>query len=219
MGAWGAGSFDNDAALDFADSIEVPGDLEAPLSIASEDEIDADQASAIIVVAECVAALQGNPLADLPEELAATLKDFPEPSGELIDTVRDHLSAVISRSELVDLWAEEGSGDWNRAVTDLMQRLNAPVTARQLAKYPPTKPGPTVNRSPCSFCGEEMGEGAFTQFDITVSEDEISSMKLGGWAHLTCLNAALHPRHIIQHWDFDDEMLDRMRARREAGED
>ena len=53
-----------------------------------------------------------------------------------------------------------------------------------------------------------MGDNAFTQFDITLEEDEISSMRMGGWAHLRCLNAALHPRHMIQHWKFDQEDID-----------
>ena len=32
--------------------------------------------------------------------------------------------------------------------------------------------------------------------DLTISTDDISTMKQGGWAHLQCLNAALHPNHM-----------------------
>lgn len=44
--------------------------------------------------------------------------------------------------------------------------------------------------------------------DLTISTDDISTMKQGGWVHLQCLNAALHPNHMIQTWTFDDELLE-----------
>ena len=58
------------------------------------------------------------------------------------------------------------------------------------------------------FCDKPMGDGEFHMLDVTVHEDEISSSKRGGWVHLQCLNAALHPRHMIQNWQFDDELLE-----------
>ena len=67
-----------------------------------------------------------------------------------------------------------------------------------------------------------MGEVEGSMFDITVSVDDISSMRLGGWAHIRCLDAALHPKHLIQKWELDDELLDyvikRSEAEREARE-
>ena len=210
MGAWGPGSFENDTALDFVGEISNLDSLMTPFAEELEDnEIDADLSCEIIVAAECVAALQGHAVEDLPEDLAGKLADMPKPDHELIDAARDSVSAVMSRSELCELWAEEGSGDWNRAMTDLMERLNAPAIAANLKKAKGKKKA-NYNKSPCSFCGKDMGEEAFSMFDITVHEDDISAMKQGGFAHLKCLNAALHPSHMIQHWEFDQESIDRL---------
>ncbi|MBE5073979.1 hypothetical protein IM511_06645 [Erythrobacteraceae bacterium E2-1 Yellow Sea] len=44
--------------------------------------------------------------------------------------------------------------------------------------------------------------------DLTIHEDEISTSKRGGWVNLQCLNAALHLKHMIQNWQFDDELLE-----------
>jgi hypothetical protein len=205
MGAWGAGSFENDAALDYVGEIGGLSDVEAALKVAGVEAIDADEASRVIVAAECVAAMRGHPHGDIPAELAAQVPGWGKPSLALFNQARDNLSAVMSRGELLELWVEEGSGDWNRAVTDLMERLNLPQAKPKKAVKEKSK---TPNPSPCMFCDKPMGDGEFHMLDVTVHEDEISSSKRGGWVHLQCLNAALHPRHMIQNWQFDDELLE-----------
>lgn len=196
MGAWGAGSFENDAALDYVGEIGDLSDVEAALNVAGIEAIDADEASRVIVAAECVAAMRGHSHGDIPAELAAKATGWGKPSLALFNQARDNLSAVMSRGELLELWVEEGSGDWNRAVTDLMERLNRPQAK---PKKPAKKKPKTPNPSPCMFCDKPMGDGEFHMLDVTVHEDEISSSKRGGWVHLQCLNAALHPRHMIQN--------------------
>lgn len=213
MGAWGAGSFENDAALDCADGITSLDDLAALLDQAGTgEEIEADTSCHIIVAAECVAAMRGHPNGDLPDDLAQKLTGFgPCPIG-LFNNARDNLSAVMSRSELIELWLEEGSGEWNRAMTELMERLNLPAAkpegSKSKAKSKAGQKKPTPNPSPCMFCDQPMGDGAFHMLDITIHEDDISTSKRGGWVHLQCLNAALHPKHMIQNWQFDDELLE-----------
>lgn len=72
MGAWGAGSFENDTALDLIDEIGGVDDLQRALQLSDPDEeIDADQASRIIVVAEFLAAQRGHPCDVFPDELSA----------------------------------------------------------------------------------------------------------------------------------------------------
>lgn len=224
MGAWGAGSFDNDAALDFADEIGGVDDVTRGLCAADElgnsrieGEIDADIASQIIVAAECVAAMRGHPHPDLPEELAAVVAESGAAPMELYELARNNVSAVMGRSELCELWAEEGSGDWNRAMTDLMQRLNQP--AADTGRTPITAKAvktPTPNPSPCLFCDQPMGDEQFHMLDLTIHEDRFSTSKRGGWVHLQCLNAALHPKHMIQNWQFDDDQLEWLSARLKA---
>ncbi|MEL6876556.1 MAG: DUF4259 domain-containing protein, partial [Pseudomonadota bacterium] len=179
-------------------------------------EIDADEASAIVAAAECVAAMRGHPDEAMPHELAQTVHRLGKPSTELWDSARNSLSAVVSSSELTELWAEAEEDDraaFNRAITDLIDRLNQP---QGKAKKPKKPVGSNPNPSPCMFCDKPMGDGAFHMIDITVNEDEISSMKQGGWVHLACLNAALHPKHMIQNWEVDDELLDFVMAKIEA---
>ncbi len=207
MGAWGSASFENDAALDFAGEIATLDDLQKPLlDAASVEQIDADEASKIIVVAECMAAKRGHPGEGFPDDLAKRLKNI-DYSQMVNDDARNMLSAVIARSELSELWAEDDPSEWNRAMTDLIERLGRPMIKPGAKKKKPAKKVQN-NASPCSFCGKPMGPGAFTQFDITLEEDEISSVRQGGWAHVSCLNAALHPKFMIQHWKFDDEEID-----------
>lgn len=209
MGAWGAGSFENDAAMDFVAEIESLDDLAAALLREDpEAEIDADEASRIIVVAECAAALRGHPCEGFPDELADKLASTGR-SKALEEDSRNLLSAVIGHSELSELWVESGAAEWNVAMTDLIERLGRkPISAKGKAKRKTAKKKPHFNNSPCSFCNEPMGEEQDHQFNITLLSDEISSMSMGGWAHIKCLNAALHPRHLIQDWKFDDEDIE-----------
>ena len=219
MGAWGAGSFDNDAAMDFAVEIESLDDVERAFVAANDrghalivDEIDADISCRIIVAAECVAAMLGHRAKELPQDLAEKVHGWGKPSIALFELARNNVSSVMSRSELCELWAEDGSGDWNVAMTELMERLNKPQTKAKKALRKKVAPNP----SPCMFCDEPMGDGAFHQLDITIDETDISTVKYGGWIHLRCLNAALHPKHMIQTWLLDDELIDWIVARSDA---
>ena len=209
MGAWGSGSFENDTALDFAGGVESVADLENAFDLDGVEEIDADMACEMVAAAECVAAMRGHPLKDMPDDLAERVAAFGKPSMALFDQARDRVSAVMGGSELTELWAEaepDVKAAFNAAMTDLMERLGKP--AKKPGKAAKRKKKPAFNNSPCSFCGEPMGEEEFHQFDITVHSDDISTMRNGGWAHISCLNAALHPSHMIQTWQMDDELLE-----------
>ena len=195
MGTWGAGAFENDTALDYAAEITSPRDLAAALTIRTpEQPIDADEACRIVVVAECVAAMRGHPCDDLPDGLAERLTEFGRPSRSLFHHARDHLAAVMLRSELMELWAEQDPRPFNLAMHDLLERLNRPPARPERRK--PRKP--IWNASPCSFCNLPMGEAEYSQFDITLDHGEGNPITRGGWAHHRCLNAALHPKHMIR---------------------
>lgn len=224
MGAWGPGSFENDDALDFAGEIESISDIEAALVAANEEghaliegDIEAPLACRIIVAAECIAAMRGHRSDGMPTDLAKKVHGFGKSSIELFDLARNNVSAVMGHSELLDLWAEAEPEDkkaFNRAMTDLVDRLNRPQGDPE---DPPEETEPeNWNASPCSFCNEPMGADGTSMFDITVSADDISTMKQGGWAHIACLNAALHPKHMIQNWQIDDDLLDLIMKRIEA---
>ncbi|MDJ0641409.1 MAG: DUF4259 domain-containing protein [Erythrobacter sp.] len=205
MGVWGTGSFENDDALDFAAEIQSAEDLANEVRLHDVGAtLEVERACRVIVVGECVAAMRGHRHESMPDELAERVHAFGTPADELFDNARDSVSMVITNSELSDLWAEsEDRGEFNRAMTDLIDRLNQPLSS---AKKPTKKEG-KPNFSPCWICGEEMGQ-EFTSLSVTL--DPESGMSQSGSVHLACLNAALHPRFMIQDWQFDDEMIARL---------
>lgn len=216
MGAWGAGGFENDTALDFAATIESVDDLAAAFASQPGEEIDADTACTIIAAAECVAAMLGRPADDMPEDLAGRLDGFGRPDASLLETARNHVSMVISFSELCELWAEaDDPGAFNLAMTGLIGRLNPdirPKAGKRRKKKPPFNP------SPCAFCNQPMGEEQFGMFDLSVDLGNGLPVRLGKWAHLSCLNARLHPSHIVQVWKTDPQAI-QAEAERLLGED
>ena len=205
MGAWGTGPFENDDALDFAGEVETLQHLTDEVSLTGlGDLLEADKASRLVVVGECVAAMRGHRHTDMPDDLAQRVHSFGQPSDDLFEQARECVSLVLTNSELADLRAEsEDRGAFNRAMTDLIDRLNQPATQK---KKPPKRRTPT-NNSPCWICGEPMG-GEFTSISVTL--DPKSGMSRGGCVHLACLNAALHPKYMIQDWKFDDSQIDRL---------
>ena len=54
----------------------------------------------------------------------------------------------------------------------------------------------------------------FSQFSIALDEGDGILSTRGGWAHLRCLNAALHPKHMIRVYKNDEPVdpgqLDRL---------
>jgi Domain of unknown function (DUF4259) len=205
MGAWGAGPFENDAALDFAAGIETPEDLAAALTLRTpQDEVDADLACRIIVVAECVSAMRGHWHKHFPEDLARKVEKFGPPSPSLFHHAVDHLSAATERGELVELWAEGDARAFNREVHNLYARLGRNPVGGKAGKRPKKKP--VFNHSPCMFCNQPMGEEQFSQLTIHLDHGDGLPMGRGGFCHHECLNAALHPAHLIRAYPHDPSL-------------
>lgn len=205
MGAWGAGGFENDTALDFAARVGSVDDLVAAFAAEPGETIDADSACTIVAAAECVAAMLGRPADDIPEDLAGRLKGFGKPDAALLETARNHVSMAISNSELCELWAEANDpAEFNLAMTGLIDRLNPDIKPKAKKGR---KKKPPFNPSPCAFCNQPMGEEKFGMFDLSVDLGSGDPVRLGKWAHLACLNARLHPSHIVQVWKSDPEAI------------
>jgi hypothetical protein len=205
MGAWGGGGFENDAALDFVLTIETIADIAAPLDDLPEDpleEVDADLASRLIAAAECLAAMMGRPAPDLPDDLAPKLAGLGAPPPDLVEKYKDAVSRVLRLSELTELWAEDDPAPFNLAITSLIDRLNP-----DLPFNPPEKPeNPRVLQT-CSFCNEDIAPEELYMIEVSHTTDIINAMRQGFWCHLRCLNARLHPAHIVQNWKFDPDQL------------
>ena len=130
MGAWGAGSFENDDALDFlveltgGDNLDSLADwFQAVLD--NDDFIEADEARIAIAAAEVVAWLRGAPGVGLPEGLVDWLQDHPGPVEEaLAQQALRAVEKLFRDSELRLLWEETTYfADWQAAVLDLVARL------------------------------------------------------------------------------------------------
>lgn len=153
MGAWGAGSFQNDTALDWAGNLSEHGDVAAvrvalvrvleerraatPSFIRrllgrrrGEPYLEADVACEGLAAAEIVAFWLGHAGPQLPEHLrewaCRHAKSF---TPDLIALARQAVVAIKTKSELKDLW-EEGNGvvapSWHAAIAGLERRLRRP---------------------------------------------------------------------------------------------
>lgn len=130
MSAWEAGSFDNDDAADWASDFTdepnkklVESALEAVTDIGDE-YLEASESSTAIAAAEVVAALQGAPHPNLPEELQASLSDSKITVDQnLIDLALKAIERIKTNSELKELWEEDDASEWLAAVNDLEERL------------------------------------------------------------------------------------------------
>jgi len=130
MGAWGAGSFENDDAMDWVIELAASsGDAvlhEALVPIASSEDryLEAPDCSVAIAAAEAVAAARGHPSESLPEEVAGWVDAKPIVATELAVLARTAVERIVDKSELRDLWDESDSAEaWQDAMTDLRKRL------------------------------------------------------------------------------------------------
>jgi uncharacterized protein DUF4259 len=131
MGAWGVGTFDNDTALDWLDTLKRLGNealLIALQTIAEEDErIEVEQARIALAAAEAVAAARGHGPPDLPGELA----EWVDAHGSSVDAslvaqAADAVTRIRDASDLADMWEEQDSGaEWGARIDDLLERLAA----------------------------------------------------------------------------------------------
>ncbi len=211
MGAWGAGGFENDTAADFAAGVASVDDLSALFEGLPDDvaeTIDADLAQEVVAAAECVAAMMGRPAGDLPGELAARLASFGDAEPHLVEAARNSLSRVLGWSELTDLWAEDDPAPFNLAVTSLIERLSPDLP------FDPPEPRPEKEvRQTCGFCNGGIEPAELVSIEINQPTDAINVLNRGFWCHLACLNARLHPGHIIQNWKIDPEEAERAAER------
>lgn len=211
MGAWGAGSFENDTALDWAGEITCVEDIrkfyEKLPPYDGITQMDADDSCCVVAAAETVATLMGRIAPGVPDDLRERLAGA-ESDKELEHAARNTLSAMLSCSELVDLWAEEedAAEEWNKQITGLIDRLNP-----ELPYAPP--PLDEIEQqlgylTTCVFCDGPIEEGQIFHLDFRdFSSDEGKYVSRGIYCHLPCLNGKLHPKHLLQNWKFDPDDL------------
>ena len=133
MGAWGAGTFENDGALDWVGELEDQDDLTLVLETLAQRDEAGEGGDAVLAAAEVVAALNGSPAADLDEDVADWIVDKPAPGDDVTRAALEGVAWVWSSSELRELWEDSDSmPEWTSAVEDLRSRLAAPIVPREL---------------------------------------------------------------------------------------
>jgi Domain of unknown function (DUF4259) len=132
MGAWGAGIWENDDALDWISELEDSEGwaiLKATLREvidAGDGYLEAPVAARGLAAAEVVAGLNDVPADDLPEEVESWIEDNRgRHEKNLAPLALQALARLRGRkSELVELWNEsESAGKWTAAVNNLEVRL------------------------------------------------------------------------------------------------
>ena len=130
MGAWGAGSFENDDAMDWVIGLAegsgdaVLRDALTPITTTDDRYLEGPDCSIAVAAAEAVAAARGHANASLPDEVVEWVRQKPEVTGELVALARSAVDRIAAKSELRDLWDESDSAEtWRAAMTDLRARL------------------------------------------------------------------------------------------------
>ena len=132
MGAWGAGNFQNDTALDWYEEFRSTGAAaieDAFLTAETADDLDADEGTIVLAAAEIVAAAFGKPMPDGPADLNDLLSRYQD-FITLLPDIRARAIAAVRKvlapsSELNELWQDAGdiAEEWTGLVNDLVSRL------------------------------------------------------------------------------------------------
>lgn len=144
MGAWGVGSFENDAASDWFYLVEEAVDPGLVIVSALDDALaeagylELDAASAAVAAAELSASCAGEAADDLPDHIRRWVSGhLHQPHADEIEHAIQAIQRVRAESELRELWDAESGADnaWLRAVDDLIARLrrsgtDVPATLR-----------------------------------------------------------------------------------------
>jgi len=131
MGVFGVGPFEDDDAADWAavlvesDTIDSVTEALMALVLKTDSHLEAPACSRAVAAAEVVAALHGRFADDLPEEIrrwAATRLGSAD--AGLISTAAQAVTAVLTDSELDELWKESDDyAAWRERMHDLSRRL------------------------------------------------------------------------------------------------
>ena len=132
MGAWGSGSFENDAASEWFYLVEEavePGLVIASTlddALAEADYLELDAAREAVAAAELSASCAGEVAEGLPDHIRRWVSEHPhQPHANEIERATQAVERVRSESELREFWHEDAGPDnaWLLALDDLVARL------------------------------------------------------------------------------------------------
>lgn len=130
MGAWGAGSFENDDTMDWVIDLEESGDVgfvvEALRAACDDECLWASEGSMAVAAAEVVAALAGRPGPGSPEGVESWVRGRDGVERETVALATRAVERVRNGpgSELLELREEAGQPEERyEGVEDLLGRL------------------------------------------------------------------------------------------------
>lgn len=136
MGTWGAGTLDNDTAVDWMyglgevfDLSLIEGTLDRALAVGS-GYLEAPDAEEALAAAEAVARMLGN--FGVRNDYTQTMDDWVAYMNRLPpDALVDKAQRIVARiqqppSELLERWSKSDKSEaWTRSLVDLAKRLGA----------------------------------------------------------------------------------------------
>ncbi len=136
MGAWGPGSFQNDDALDWVDSLAEYDDLSfitSTLERAIDEDlvtyhhnyVETENLDNVIAAAEVVVAIKGHPGPDIPEEVNEWIQRYhPVVDEYIMELTRRVVARLLETQELGDLWVDLSTYEaWRNVIENLQLRL------------------------------------------------------------------------------------------------
>jgi hypothetical protein len=132
MGAWGAGSFENDMALYWLEVFcsasnkdELLLSMLETITDVGDEYLDAADCSSCITAAEVIASLKNSPNPNFPHDSKQCVSESGiSPDASLVELATKAVARVKANSELKELWDEsENPGEWYSALGDLEGRL------------------------------------------------------------------------------------------------
>lgn len=128
MGAWGFGAFENDTAMDWVGDLEDHDNHDilesAFLSVINVSVAEMTECCEALAAAEVVAALHHAPSEQVPDEVLDWIEKHPDLTESLRDKAVQAIEAMLSDSELRELWEEADDLDvWKDELEDLVVRL------------------------------------------------------------------------------------------------
>jgi hypothetical protein len=133
MGAWGAGTFDNDTACDWTYGLEEAEDLGVVSETlgrvleVGDEYLDSDDACMGLAACEVVARLKGNwgPRDPYNETVDKWVTAHPQapPDGLVRQAIAVIERVLTAPCELLELWEEGDATEWKESVEDLRRRV------------------------------------------------------------------------------------------------
>ncbi|MEM9170805.1 MAG: DUF4259 domain-containing protein [Pseudomonadota bacterium] len=205
MGAWAAGSFGNDDALDFLDAATSVARVETAVTAvvsAPAGAVDAVAASEAVAACDLVASMMERHAADLPDEARPLAARFGAPSEDLARMAREACARVLADSELAALWDDsEDPDEWRDAMADLLRRLDpdAPYSpAPDDDSDDPDDPDASDGGYSCAFCNEPIADADLVYgeipFDPAPGLAAAPTVSMTAYFHRACVEARVDVR-------------------------